>query len=221
MIWEMVKVESRKVWRHYLQVLLAIMLFCCFYTHPLTRHNLWLFVMAAVQGGLLAGLIFHDKGGSQPFMFTRPFSRRRLFLIRWFVGFGFQLLTLLGVFLILTSGLRCWIQLKMGSPYYPMVKWYELEVLWGMALCSLFFYQFFMFFYVRMILVSGYKEQTFYNRTLILVLICFCMSVFFMIPQFALTYWLGNVWLLSYMTSVIVMCLWASAHMFRHLEIES
>ena len=95
-----------------------------------------------VQGCLLALGIFSDAPGTQSFLFSRPFSRRRLFLYRWGIGLGFQALTLLVLLSVLALGARQGIQTRaFSSPWYPMVRWHEIAVLWPVGLTSILFYQ--------------------------------------------------------------------------------
>ena len=149
MITEMLKLELRKIGPYY-GVCLGLMAgFILFYNRPLAISNFVITAIAVIQGGVLAWWIFDEPGDTGSFIFSRPLSRRRLFMMRWTLGISLQLLTGALVFLLIASGLRSGVQIGMGSPYYPMVKWFELEILWSVCLFSLLGYGVQMFLKLR------------------------------------------------------------------------
>ena len=154
-----IKIDVRKVLPYYVPVLLLVIGFVLLWKTPLTTGdlmlNLILNLMACLQGMVIAWMLFHDSGGTAAFIFSRPLSRKRLFLTRWCCGILFQFMTILVVFAIISTGLRSWIQVLMDSPYQPMVKWYELSVLGSFALYSILGYQVVMFLRLRASIVSA------------------------------------------------------------------
>ena len=156
---EIVKIDVRKVLPYYIPSLLLIVGFVLFWNKPLTTNDLFLNpilnLIACLQGMVIAWMLFHDSGGTAAFVFSRPLSRRRLFLTRWCSGISFQFLTILAVFAVISTGLRSWIQVIMDSPYQPMVKWYELSILGSFALYSILGYQVVMFLRLRASIVSA------------------------------------------------------------------
>jgi len=109
--------------------------------HPLGIYLLAM-LLGGLQGWVLAFRLFTDPPRVSPFIFSLPFSRSRLFFYRWLIGLLLQALTLATIFVIVASGLRQATQVSMcHSAWYPMVRWFELSVLWPVGLTSLLVYQ--------------------------------------------------------------------------------
>ena len=124
---------------------LPVFLLLCGYTLMVT-HPLGVDPPAAVFGGLqgwvLAFRLFVDPPCVSPFIFSRPFSRTRLFLYRWLIGLLLQAITLAVVFADHRHGSRQFVQVHLfRSDWYPMVRWFELSTLWPVGLASLLMYQ--------------------------------------------------------------------------------
>jgi hypothetical protein len=145
-IWQL---SARRTLTWYLPVFLLLVGYTLFVTHPLGIDP-----PAAVFGGLLGWLLafrlFVDPPGVSPLIFSRPFSRTRLFLYRWAIGILLQVFALAVVAAILASGLRQATQLCMfRSTWFPMVRWFELSMLWPTGLASIVVYQASCFFLLR------------------------------------------------------------------------
>ena len=149
MIVEMLKVELRKVWVYYTPFLILMVGYILLNERPLANNDSRVAAIAIVQGWVMAWRIFSDPEGTQPFIFSRSLSRRRLFITRWALGISLQLLTVVVVFLVIACGARSWLQIQMDSPYQPMVKWFELSVLWPAGLFAIFTYEVQMFLKLR------------------------------------------------------------------------
>ena len=146
---EITKIDMRKVLPYYAPFLLLTAGYILLRKTPFATNDLVLNVSALLQGAVVAWTLFNDSGGTAAYIFSRPMSRKRLFLNRWCFGISVQFLTTLVVFVTVVTGLRSWIQVLMNSPYQPMVKWYELSVVWSIALFSILGYQIVMFLKLR------------------------------------------------------------------------
>ena len=215
---EIIKIDARKVLPYYAPSLLLIVGFVIFWKTPLTRGDLILNpilnLIACLQGMLIAWMLFHDSGGTAAFIFSRSLSRKRLFLTRWCCGISFQLLTILAVFAVISTGLRSWIQMLMDSPYLPMVKWYELSILGSFALYSILGYQVVMFLRLRASIVNVRPPSWRDNlKTVLTIVLC---------VQF-LPGILGNFhplhYRLTYSALVIILGTLGSLHCYQRTEI--
>lgn len=150
-MWQAIwKLAARRATPWYLAVLIVMVGYALFRHVPLGRDDLVPALLGAIQGWVLAFRLFRDPPGVSAFVFSRPFSRRRLFLYRWLIGLGYQAVTLLLLLLLLAAGLREWVQVEMArSAWYPMARWYELSGLWPVGLVSLAVYQATCFVIVR------------------------------------------------------------------------
>ena len=217
---EFVKIDARKVLPYYAPILLLAIGFVLFWKAPLATGdlilNLILNLIACFQGMVIAWTLFNDSGGTAAFIFSRPLSRKRLFLTRWCLGISFQLLTVLAVFVTISTGLRSAIQLLMNSPYQPMVKWYELFVLGSFALYSILGYQVVMFLRLRASIVSA-RPPTWRDNlgTVLAIVLClpFLPGVF--AHSEAIQY------RLIYSALVIILGTLGSLHCYRRTEIEA
>ena len=156
---ELLKAESRMVWRWYLPLLAVQAGYVLVVDRPLGTDELYVGLLAAVQGMMLALGLFSEHGGTQSFLWSRPMTRRRLFLHRWGLGLAFQGLTLAALFLLLAGGVRSTLHVWRGNPYFPMVRWFELTVLWPVAVYSLFAYQLTLFLKVYVDLTWGSADS--------------------------------------------------------------
>ena len=217
---EIIKIDVRKVLPYYIPSLLLIVGFVLFWKKPLATGdlilNLILNLIACLQGMLVAWMLFHDSGGTAAFIFSRPLSRKRLFLTRWCCGISFQFLTILAVFAVISTGLRSAVQLLMNSPYQPMVKWYELSILESFALYSILGYQVVMFLRLRASIVSARPPAWRDNLgTVLAIVLClpFLPAVFE--NNEAIQYQL------TYSSLVIILGTLGSLHCYQCLEIKT
>jgi hypothetical protein len=141
MYWAIWQLSARRTLTWHLPVLLALCGYTLFVTQPL-GVDLPATILGALQGWVLAYRLFVDPPRVAPFVFSLPFSRTRLFLCRWAIGLLLQALTLVVIFAIIALGFRQLIQVYLfRSNWYPMVRWYELRMLWPVGLTSLVIYQ--------------------------------------------------------------------------------
>ena len=142
-MWQAVwALAERRTTLWYLVVLLIIAGTVLLNGAPLGGEDFGLALLGAVQGWVLAFRLFTDPPGVDAFVFSRPLSRRRLFWYRWLIGLGYQALTLVVLVVLLAAGLRQGVQASVfQSRWYPMVRWYELSVLWPVGMGSLFSFQ--------------------------------------------------------------------------------
>ena len=213
-----IKIDVRKVLPYYAPVLLVMSGFVLFWKTPLTTGdlilNLILNSIACLQGMVIAWMLFNDSRGTAAFIFSRPLSRKQLFLTRWCLGISCQLLTVLGVGVTIATGLRSAVQLLMDSPYQPMVKWYELSVLGSFALYSILGYQVVMFFRLRANIVNARPSAWRDNLKTVLVIVL-CVQF---LPGI-----LGNFhplhYRLAYSALVIILGTLGSLHCYQRTEI--
>ena len=213
-----IKIDVRKVLPCYAPVLLVMSGFVLFWKTPLTTGdlilNLILNSIACLQGMVIAWMLFNDSRGTAAFIFSRPLSRKQLFLTRWCLGISCQLLTVLVVGVTIATGLRSAVQLLMDSPYQPMVKWYELSVLGSFALYSILGYQVVMFFRLRANIVNARPSAWRDNLKTVLVIVL-CVQF---LPGI-----LGNFhplhYRLAYSALVIILGTLGSLHCYQRTEI--
>jgi hypothetical protein len=149
MFWAIWQLSARRTLTWYLPVFLLLVGYTLFVTHPLGIDPPAA-VLGVLMGWVLAFRLFTDPPGVSPFIFSRPFSRTRLFLCRWAIGLLLQAFALAVVATIMASGLRQAVQFYLfRSSWYPMVRWFELSMLWPTGLASLLIYQATCFFLLR------------------------------------------------------------------------
>ena len=212
---EMLKIDVRKVCPYYAPFLLLVVGYVLFRKTPLASGDWRANLIACLQGTVIAWRLFNDSGGTGAFIFSRPLSRKRLFLTRWLFGISLQLLTIIAVFSLIATGLRSGIQMLMQSPYQPMVKWYELSVLGPIALFSILGYQVVMFLKLRGRIVTV-RPSTWRDILGTVLAIVLCVPI------------LGELFTssepthyhLTYVALVTVLGTLASLHCYQHLEIE-
>ena len=79
---EFAKIDARKVLPYYAPILLLAIGFVLFWKTPLARDDWIVNLTACLQGMVTAWWLFQDSADTKGFVFTRPLSRRRLFLTR-------------------------------------------------------------------------------------------------------------------------------------------
>ena len=213
---EILKIDVRKVFPYYAPFLLLSVAYVLIRKTPLGSDDWQVKLIACLQGMVIAWVLFNDSAGTGAFIFSRPLSRRRLFLTRWGFGISLQLLTVVTVFVTIAIGLRSGVQMLMNSPYQPLVKWYELSVLGSIALYSILGYEIVMFLKLRLCIVSV-RPSAWRNLlgTWLVVTLCLLglngpiatgMQAYLMVIYAALVTILGTL---------------ASLHCYRRLEIET
>ena len=213
---EILKIDVRKVLPYYAPFLLLTVGYVLFQRAPLSSEDGKVYLIACLQGIVIAWAIFNDAGGTGAFIFSRPLSRRRLFLTRWGFGISLQLLTVIAVFATIAVGLRSGVQMLMNSPYQPLVKWYELSVLGSVALYSILSYQIAMFLKLRLCIVSARPSAWRYLiGTALVVMLCLQSLNTMNVIGFQ------NHVMVAYAVLVTILGTLASLHCYRHLEIET
>ena len=160
-------------------VCLAIFGYVLFVPFPLRMVDVFLTVGAVLLGGLPAFRIFWDGGGVRPFLFSRSFSPGRLFCVRWLTGMTFVLGTWIIVSIMIGSGLRQGIQMKLfENGWFPMIRFMELKSLVLPIFVSLIVYQTTVFFVVRHRFwgLPRLKGVRFWLRQIVSVLLSICLS---------------------------------------------
>lgn len=140
-MWEMIKLELRKALPPLLPVAAALLAVTLLRRGALTPHDPWLALAGAAVGAVVAYRLFTDSPGTRAFLFSRPFTRCRLFLVRWALGLALAAAPVLIAAACLAGGLREAVQIRIyRSPWYPMVRWPELNGLWPLGLNALLAY---------------------------------------------------------------------------------
>ncbi len=236
---EILKIDGRKVCPYYAPFLLLTVGYVLFQKTPLSSGDWRVNLIACLQGSVIAWRLFSDSGGVGAFIFSRPLSRKRLFLTRWSFGISLQLLTIMAVFATIATGLRSGVQVLMNSPYQPMVKWYELSVLGTIALFSILGYEIIMFLKLRGRIVSVRPPtwRDILGTVLVFVMLVSISVGFFTnigpiryrLISFALVTMLTGSFIhigpihyqLIYVALVTIVGTLASLHCYQHLEIEA
>ncbi len=217
---EILKIDVRKVLPYYAPFLLLTVGYVLFRKTPLGSEDWKVNLIACLQGMVVAWALFNDAAGTGAFIFSRPLSRKRLFLIRWGFGISLQLLTIVAVFVTIAIGLRSGIQMLMNSPYQPMVKWYELSVLGLIALYSILSYQIFMFLKLRLHIVSARPRawRDLVGTWLVTWLVAhLCLRVL----NVPIANGIQDYLMVVYVALVTILGTLASLYCYRHLEIET
>lgn len=137
MIRNQIELEIRKGFQIVLIFALQV-LFVLLWPKVLRQVDLLGMVVALQFGYGVGFFLFGDPDHTEPFVFSRPFTRRRLFWIRWLTGIGILAAGLTICALLIASGLREAIQHQSRlRGLYPMIRFQELRVLWSLGLSSL------------------------------------------------------------------------------------
>jgi hypothetical protein len=220
MITEIFKVELRKVGAYYIVCLVLITACVLFYSPSLASNNLFAAVFAIAQGGVLAWGIFSDTEGTGTFIFSKPISRYKLFIIRWAVGIALQVLTLVVAVVVIASGLRSGIQIVMGSLYHPMIRWYELEILFPLGVFSLLSYESLMFLRLRGRVLAENRARMWIAIFFLWLVIPLSLLLLLLIhPQPIFSR--ASLGLFGYLAVLTVLATAASAQCYRTLEVEA
>ena len=181
--------------------------------------------LALVQGCLTAFRLFTDAPEVRPFAFSRACSRRRLFFIQWATGLVLQSLTLIAVAALLLLGARAWIW-HTNQPFYPMIQFHELRVLWPIALLSLLAYQLTIFLLVRDETLSPGPSHRW--RVAVLPLIVAALILLIGLPAIGSSFLIVDAGPSGMTETMFIYCILvtlvtsgASLHCFRRMEIPS
>lgn len=153
----LLKIELGKL-RLYLVVMSIVVGYVLFNPKPLRSFDVIACLLGLVHGSLVGFLVFKDFGGVESFMFSRSFTRNKLFWHRWSLGIALQFMTMAVVTVMIASGLRSLIFFR--SAYQPMIKWYELNVLWAIAFGMFAGFAVSVFFTLRNRILNAEKPYT-------------------------------------------------------------
>ena len=142
MIWPLIKLDLKKALPLYLTLLVVQIGFVLITRDILDSSNVFVSVLA--QGWMLAWRIFRDAPHTPSFLFSRPWSRARIFWNRWALAVTLQSVTVLLIYCILAAGTRTLIYQRQ-VPWFPMVERFELSILWPIALASIITFHIIMF----------------------------------------------------------------------------
>jgi hypothetical protein len=223
MKWELVKSDFRKTALPYAAILAALAAYVLFKPRPLYSVDFAGGGLGLLQGIVLAWLIFRDPAGTESFIMSRPLTRGRLFRHRLGLGIGLQLATVILLFVLIATGLRSHIQ-HYRLPYYPMIKWYEASIIAPVAVCGLIGFELAMFFILRGRIAS--EGAATWRKIAGRLLVVFGMVVIIVLvmgrvadaPITSGGWFKHAAW--GYAAVAIILSTYASAHCFRHIEIE-
>ncbi len=154
MRWELIKLDLHKVVWGYAIIVCGLVAYVLGRPTPLGSGDIIAAGGGLLQGWFVAWRIFGDRDSTRAFVFSRSFGRKRLFWHRWALGMALQLFTLLLVCCTIAFGVRNWLH-HFNSPWYPMVKWYDLNVLWPVALFGLVAFNVQMFMMLRRFILKS------------------------------------------------------------------
>ncbi len=123
---------------------------------PLRYFDPAVTVLAALLGFFLAWRTFADYGNVRAFLFSRVFTPRRFFLVRWLFGLG--IISGVGIIfaLFLALGIRQAVQqFLFQNGWFPMIRFEEFRVLPCYGFVSLFTYHSTLYF----MLVNRFRSK--------------------------------------------------------------
>ncbi|UCG49768.1 MAG: hypothetical protein JSU94_08290, partial [Phycisphaerales bacterium] len=190
---------------------------------PLDSTDIVVVAAALIQGWHLAWAIFRDSGSTKSFIFSRPFSRARLFRSRWSLGIALQAITLAAVFALVAIGARTYVH-RTTLPFYPMVQWYELSVLWPLSVVSLLAFHAQMFLMLKGQLTRPAPASK-WTSAAALTLPCALVVLLIFAHMYASSGGAGlppRLVLAAavYLATLVAATTLASLHLYRHMEIE-
>lgn len=110
-------------------------------------------------GVLMTLRVFHDPAGVDVWLKSRGITRRIRFQTRMLTGLFVLAVLVLWPAVLMATGIRQAVQLAFESPWFPMVRWYELTVIPQMTL-----YAFVPFCVVTLLLMASRTEDSLYPR---------------------------------------------------------
>jgi ABC-2 family transporter len=216
--------ELRKTFLVYALSLLVLFGYILFRSSPHGFFDWVLVLMAIAHGGVIGGRIFYDNNRTQAFIFSLPFTKRRLFLYRFISGILLISISILIVLVLLASGMRNVLQQDLGSPYFPYVMWYELRVLFPFMFYTFLGFTFGMF---SMIEAQLLKSNGVFNNHSKLYFSSISISVniyyfyFFMIYWLNITSGLYDIIHVSLVFAISLFSVCICFYSYQHLEIDS
>ena len=131
-------------------VIVILLGYCLFQPAPLRHYDSAVLLLSIALGFGLGKFVFSDKPGVRAFLFSRAYSPKRFFLVRWGFGLGLVAITTTLIAAMILFGLRQSLQTVLfRNGWFPMVRFYELHVLWTFVLASLLSFHTTMFWVVR------------------------------------------------------------------------
>ncbi len=225
MIWSLIKLDLRKVLPVYLPILALLLGFILITRDVLASDNVFVTVLAMAQAWMLAYRLFRDAPNTPSFLFSRPWSRARIFWNRWALAVTLQCITVLLVTILLMSGARA--RLHQGDlPYFPMIEPFELSVLWPIALALTITFHIIMFLMVKGAVVKPGGARTW--RAIIVKIALGSILMVFIAGRTMIQIpgsdgpglGIGELALL-YAVVLAVLCTAASRNCYQHMEIGS
>jgi len=226
MIWPLLKLDLRKALPTYV-VLLAVQVgFLLINRDILDSRNVFFMVLALAQGWMLAWRIFRDAPNTSSFLFSRPWSRPRMFWQRWALAITLQAVTVLFIYGILVSGTRTLI-FQRQLPYFPMVERFELSILWPISLTSVTTFHIIMFLILWGRLGYNPGSARPWQGIIVKIALAFILMTFIgsghivgAVASEGPRLRVGDLALI-YAVAVAIMCTAASLNCHKHMEIES
>jgi len=223
MKWELIKSDFRKTALPYAAILAALAAYVLFKPRPLYSVDFAGGGLGLLQGTVLAWFIFRDSAGTESFILSRPLTRGRLFGHRFGLGIGLQSVTVIVLLVLIATGLRSHIQ-HYRLPYYPMIKWYEASIIAPVAVCGLIGFELTMFFMLRGRIASAGMATWRKTAARLLVVFGVAVIILLVIGRVADAPTTSGGWLKhaawGYAAVTVILTTYASAHCFRHIEIE-
>lgn len=230
MIWPLIRLDLRKVLPVYLAIVAALAGFILVTREILDSTNITVAVLGLVQGWMLAYLIFRDPHNTQVFMFSRPWSRARVFWNRWALAIALQGATILLLYVILAAGTRTWLY-KSELPHFPMIERFELSALWPIAVASIVTFHIIMFLICWGLCGGHQGSKSIHKRRgvgMVVKIAVVLILMTFLGGGHVVGMAVGDerridirILALAYAITVIVMCTVASLNCQKHMEIES
>ena len=142
-------------------VIVILLGYGLFQQTPLRHFDSVVLLLSLALGFGLGKFVFSDKPGVRSFLFSRAYSPKRFFLVRWSFGLIVIAATALVIAAIIASGLRQGVQTTLfRNGWYPMIRRFELNVLWTFVIASLFAYHTTLFWVVR----NGFLVKRKYSK---------------------------------------------------------
>ena len=131
-------------------VIVILLGYCLFQQTPLRHFDSVVLLLGFALGFGLGKFVFSDKPGVRSFLFSRAYSPKRFFLVRWSFGLGVIATTALVIAAMIAFGLRQGVQTTLfRNGWFPMIRLIELNVLWTFTTVSLLAYHTTLFWVVR------------------------------------------------------------------------
>ncbi|MDR3181613.1 MAG: hypothetical protein LBT89_01620 [Planctomycetaceae bacterium] len=122
-------------------IALVIFAYVLFKPDPLRYFDTVIAVLAVLLGAAAAWRTFADYGSVRAFLFSRPFSPKRLFYIRYLFGLGIIAVTGMVTAAVIAGGVRQSVQqILFANGWFPMMRFEELHCLTSYFLSSFLAY---------------------------------------------------------------------------------